>query len=572
MRRTAVAVAISCLGLAAGLFTLDTARDDPGYWFAGSSTLDAAVLLVTGWALIGCGVVAWARHSAGRFGPLFAAAGFAWFLLEWNNPGIDSALAFTVGLCLYASCPPLVAHAVLSTPPGRRLSRVEAGALVLTYAAFVAGLGVLPALVFDPAARGCAQCPANLVLVADRPELADDLTQVGLWTGLATALVLAGLVARRFLQASTSPRRAFLGAGALYLALVAAFVASSLDSAALANGASERWLWLAQAAALVGAALATVWAWARLRRARADVARLVIDLAEAPPPGGLRDVLAEIVDDPSLVVAYPLEGSDRLVDAQGRPVELPAGAALTTLVDDDRPVAVLAHGPGLLDDAQLVTEASTGARLALENERLHAEIAARLEELRRSRARIVDTADAERRRLERDLHDGAQQRLVGLSLTLGLVRSRLPPGAEASPALEEANAELRAAVEDLRELAHGLFPSVLADEGVGAAIEALAEEARVPVTIGGLPDGRFAPAVETAAYTVVAEIARAATGAVAVRAERVGGALVVEVETGNGAEPDVVALRDRLGALDGSLTVDRRDGRERFRAEVPCAS
>ena len=261
-------------------------------------------------------------------------------------------------------------------------------------------------------------------------------------------------------------------------------------------------------------------------------------------------------------MAYPLEGTDRLVDAQGRPVELPAEAALTTLVDDDRPVAVLAHAPGLLDDAQLVTEASAAARLALENERLHAEIAARLEELRRSRARIVDTADAERRRLERDLHDGAQQRLVGLALTLGLVRSRLPAGAEAIAALEEADAELRAAVEDLRELAHGLFPSVLADEGVGAAIEALAEEARVPMTIGGLPDGRFAPAVETAAYTVVAEVARAARGAVTVRADRVDGVLVVEVETAHGAEPDLVALRDRLGALDGSLTVDRRDGRD----------
>jgi signal transduction histidine kinase len=572
MRRTAVAVAISCLGLAAGLFTLDVARDDPGYWFAGSSVLDAAVLLVTGWVLIGCGLVAWVRQPGARFGPLFAAAGFAWFLLEWNNPGIDSALAFTVGLCLYVACPPLVAHAVLSTPPARRLSRVEAGSLITGYVAFVLGLGLLPALFFDPAANGCAQCPANLVLAADRPGLADDLTQVGLWSGLAAAFLLAGVVARRLVQASTSPRRAFLGAGALYLALVTAFVASSLDRAALANGVSERRLWLAQATALLGAALATAWAWARLRRARADVARLVIDLAEAPPPGGLRDVLAAIVADPSLVVAYPLEGADRLVDAHGRPIELPLGAARTTLVDDDRPVAVLAHAPGLLDDAQLVGEASAAARLALENERLHAEIAARLEELRRSRARIVDTADAERRRLERDLHDGAQQRLVGLSLTLGLVRSRLAPGAEGAAALDAADAELRSAVEDLRDLAHGLFPSVLADEGVGAAIEALAEEARVPVTIGGLPDARFEPAVETAAYTVVAEVARAATGAVAVRADRAGGMLVVVVETPPGAEPDLVALRDRLGALDGSLTVDRRDGRERFRAEVPCAS
>ena len=572
MRRTAIAAAISCLGLAAGLVTLEVARDDPGYWFAGGSRLGAVVLLAAGWALIGCGAIAWARQPESRFGPLLAAAGFSWFLLEWNNPGIGSSLAFTIGLSLFAACPPLAAHAVLSSPHARSFSRLEAGSIILAYGAFVLGLGVLPALFFDPDAQGCAQCPANLLLVDDRPELADDLTNLGIVTGLVASVALAGLVGRRLAQASTSPRRAFLGAGAAYLALVAALLATSLGPGALANGATERRLWLGQAAALAGIALATAWAWARLHRARSDVARLVIDLAETPPPGGLRDVLATIVGDPSLVVAYPLDGPDRLVDVQGRPVELPPRAARTTLVEDGRPVAVLAHAPGLLDEGQLVRETSAAARLALENERLQAEVRARLEDLRRSRARIVDTADAERRRLERDLHDGAQQRLVGLALALGLVRARLPDGIGAATALEAADNELRAAVEELRELAHGIFPAVLADEGVGAAIEALAEEARVPLRIGGLPDGRFAPAVETAAYTVVAEVARAARGAVTVRADRMDGALVVELETVHGAEPDLVALRDRLGALDGSLTVDSRDGRERFRAEVPCAS
>ena len=202
MRRTAVALAISCLGLAAGLFTLDVARDDPGYWFAGASTLDAAVLLVTGWALIGCGVVAWARDPSARFGPLFAAAGFAWFLLEWNNPGIDSAAAFTLGLCLYASCPPLVAHAVLSTPPGRRLSRVEAGALALAYAAFVLGLGVL---------LPTSQLPAGLATVARllpsgalgdalRASLLDGTWPWSQWAVLAAWGLAGGLAATRWFR------------------------------------------------------------------------------------------------------------------------------------------------------------------------------------------------------------------------------------------------------------------------------------------------------------------------------------------------------------------------------------
>src|SRR5262249_7585796 len=145
--------------------------------------------------------------------------------------------------------------------------------------------------------------------------------------------------------------------------------------------------------------------------------------------GGLRDALAAIVGDPTLELAYPLEHSDRLVDPQGHPVVLSESKQQTTLVGGGRPRAVAAHPPGLLDDEQLASEGPPAARPARENERLQAEVAARLEELRRSRARIVEAGDTERRRLERDLHDGAQQHLVGLSLSLRLLRSRLPAGA-----------------------------------------------------------------------------------------------------------------------------------------------
>jgi signal transduction histidine kinase len=573
MRRLAVAAAIAALGLAVGAFSLAVARDDPSYWFAGSSTVAAVALLVAGWALIGCGLAFWLRRPASRFGPLLAAAGFAWFLPEWNNPAVGSALAFTIGLCLYAAGPPLIGHAVLTYPEGR-LGFIERGAVVGAYAGAVLVLGLLPVLFFDPRTQGCTQCPDNLLSVSNRGELSADLTRVGLYLGIAWALALAALAFWRVARASV-PARAVFAAGAVYLGLVAAWFAASLERGELSNDALERRLWLGQAAALIVLAAGVTWSWARARRARTAVARIVVDLAHAPPPGGFRDVLARTLGDPSLVLAYPLDAGGRLVDAQGRPVALDERYEQTKLIRDGRVAAVLAHSPRLLDDAQLVEELAAAARLGLENERLQAELRARLEELRASRARIVEAGDAERKGLERDLHDGAQQRLVGLSLSLRLARSQLPAGEDprAVALLDEAETTVREAIAELRELAHGIFPAVLADEGLAAAVDALAEDGRVPIDVRSLAEERFPPQVETAAYAVVAEALRATTTGVTVETRRSDDALLVDVESRDNLGLDLVALQDRVGALDGRLAVERRDdGSVTLHAELPCES
>ena len=376
------------------------------------------------------------------------------------------------------------------------------------------------------------------------------------------------------MRASSWARPVF-AAGTVYLGLVAIWFAASLDQGLLWDSTLEMRLWFAQAAALVVLATGVAWNWVRNRRARSTVAQLIVDLAKAPPPGGLRDVLAGTVGDPHLVLAYPLGTTNRLVDAQGRPVELDIRQEQTRLIQDGQAAAVLSHAPGLLDDEQLVENVATAARLALENERLQAEVQARLVELRESRTRIVEAGDAERKRLERDLHDGAQQRLVGLSLSLRLARLQLATGTapDAVARLDRAESELREAIVELRELAHGIFPAVLADEGLAAAVEALAEDGRVPIRIRSLPEGRFALGVETAAYSVVAEAVRATTSGVAVEATRSGDALLVEVETHDESGLDVIALQDRLGALDGRLAVERREnGYVTLRAELPCES
>jgi signal transduction histidine kinase len=431
-------------------------------------------------------------------------------------------------------------------------------------------LGVLPALVSDLSARGCNDCPRNLVALGADAPLADDLTRAGLYLGFAWAAALALLMLARLARGGTA-RRPLLVAGGGYMTLVATTFAASFDRGFLWNGTLERRLWWGECALLVVIAGVVAWSWLRARRARSTVARLVVDLAHSPPSGGLRDLLAGIVGDPRLTVAYPVGGSGRLLDAEGRDVEPTPGLTRTPLVRGGRPVAVLEHAPGMLDDEQLLHEVSAAAQLAIENERLQAEVRSRLHELRTSRARIVEAGDAERKRLERDLHDGAQQRLVGLSLSLRLARSRLGPS-NASAALDEADTELRQAIADLRELAHGIFPVALADEGLGAALEALAEDAHVPVRLVDVPDDRYAPAVESAAYAVAAEVTRSATSVVEVRAERLNGKLVVDVRTHSPDGLDVIALEDRVGALDGLLVVSRDGGDETtIRAELPCA-
>jgi signal transduction histidine kinase len=565
MRRGVLVLAIAAVGVAAGLFSLSVARASPVHSFAGASAAGAAALLAGGWGLIACGLAVARTRPESRFGPLLAAAGFAWFVPELNNPGAP-ALAFTVGLALSALCPALIGHAVLAYPSGSLASRSARAAVALAYVGAVLVLGVLPALVSDPGAHECSQCPSNLALIVDRPSAAAGLTEVGVHLGVVWALALSALAIRRLVRASPSSRPLF-AAGAVYLSLTAVTLAVSLDRGFVAAGALERRLWFAAATALVAVAVAVGWGWIRARRARSAVARLVVDLSQSPPPGGLRDVLAGMIRDPELVLAYPLGDSSRLVDASGREVELSSHQQRTPLIRDGRAVAVLGHAPGLLDDEQLVDEVTGAARLALENERLQAEVRARLEALRASRARIVETGDAERERLEHDLHDGAQQRLVTLALSLRLLRAQYP----AVESLDKAGEELGLAISELRELAHGIFPTVLADEGLAAALKALAEEGTVPIRVGAVPHERFAAPVESAAYTVVAEAARSATGALAVRAEQVDGVLAIDVKTSSFDELDVVGLRDRIGALDGRLEF-ADDGLVKIHAELPCGS
>jgi signal transduction histidine kinase len=563
-------------GLGLGLGSLAAARAAPAGSLAGASTLPELVLVGAGAALVACGVAAWARRPGSRFGPTLAAAGGAWLAAELNNPQVGSPLLFTIGLVASAAAPALVAHAALAYPDGRLAGAPARAGVVLAYACTLLALGLLPALAFDPGAQGCTECPRNLLAVADAPGFVESASRVGLVLGLIWAPALAALALARVVRASSAARlltAPVLLAAVVYLALVTATYAHGVGRGFLSNDTVDHRLWLWQGAALIGLALGVASAWARGRRARTRVARLVIELSDAPALGGLRDALARALDDPSLEVAYPLEPG-RHVDARGRPVALPdaGGRAVTPLVRGGRPVAVLVHRADLLDDAALLEDVGAAASLALEHERLQAEARAQLDRLRASRARTVEASDAARRRLERDLHDGAQQRLVVLSFALRLLRAHV--GGEAAGRVDAAEAELRDALHELRELARGIYPAVLVDEGLATALDALAEVGSAPITIEPLPDGRFAAGVEAAVYFLVAELVRRAdaTG-VRVRAQRAEDRLLVEVDSGGDLDGDVVDLEDRIGALDGTLVVARApSGTTTVRVEIPCGS
>ena len=377
-------------GLALGAFSLAIARDEPAFSYAGASLEGAAALLGAGWALLACGLVFWGRRPANAVGPLLAAAGCAWFFAEWDSPGVGSAAVFTIGLVLSAACPPLVAWAMLAYPGGRLASWGERVAVALALAGAVLVLGLLPALVFDPATGGCVQCPDNLLLVADEPELFADLNRVGVHLGLAWALLLIAVAGWEVARSSSARRRVVapvVAAGSVYLGLVAATFATSLDRGFVGSGALERRLWFAQAG-----------------RPRRCCARGRLEIAADPPHalvacparrragrGGSPREVCETRSPQRLSIPssrLPTRSARTATRTRaGRPVDLARvdGRAATPLVREGRTVAVLLHRTDLLDNPELVEEVASAARLALENERLQAEVRAQLESLRSSR-------------------------------------------------------------------------------------------------------------------------------------------------------------------------------------------
>ncbi len=547
--------ALACLGLAGGLvvawLTLESDHlDEPA--------VDAVLALLVGWSFIGTGLFAWWRRPENRTGLLMCAIGFAWFATSLSAS--DNDLLFTIGIALDGIFPAMLGHLLIAFPSGRLETRAERLVVLGIYG--VATVLQVPGLLFEESGD-----PSNLMMVDPNQSLSDLLD--GLQYLAAVLITIVGFVViYRRRAALPAARRPVLGpvlwtGGATLLAFV---VAQGFD----AVGSPEPWL---ERLALLLFATVPFGFLAGLLRTRlahgAAVAELISRLGEAPGEEELRAALAEGLGDPGVQLAYWLPETKRFVDAAGRPFRLPE-QGWTAVELQGRRVAAIVHDPALDEEPDLTRTAGAAAALALENQRLSAELRARIEDLRASRARLVEAGDAERRRLERDLHDGAQSRLVALALKLQRARRRADELPELATMLDESSSELQASLEELRELARGIHPAELTDRGLRPALETLASRAPVPVEVSADVE-EVPPAVATAVYFVVAEaltnVAKYAGARSAIVTVETSDGLITAIVSDDGvggADPaagsGLRGLLDRVAALDGRLELESPPG------------
>jgi signal transduction histidine kinase len=522
------------------------------------------------WGFVAVGSFAWLRRPDNRTGALMTVLGVS---VGVSGLGLfDVPALWAIGAMADTVTISLLVHLLLAFPSGRLERRGERIVVAMAYAA-----GALqPALVLFSRCEDDG-CPSNPLLIADDTAIAGVIGIVqGVLAVVSVALTVV-LVLRRWRASNPAQRRGLepvllLGGVIMVLGLATA-------GTQLAGVWPKTQIAFIAAFALFPAAFLLGLLRTRFFRTT-TVARLIELLAR--DPRSVREALAGALGDETLVVAYWLP--DRgYVDRDGHALAPVAdGRVLTEIDHEGRRVGALVHAAAVGETPGLLGDAAAAAALALENARLEVELRARLEALRASRARLVEAGDAERRRLGRDLHDGAQQRLVALMIELQLARERFaddPLGAR--ELVDSAFANAQAAVGELRDLASGIHPAVLSQRGLDAALESLASRAPVPVELESALPERLPIAVETAAYFVVAEaltnVAKYANASfVRVEVRREHDCAVVDVRDDGvggadaGGGSGLRGLGDRVGALDGTLSVESPPGAGTLvRARIP---
>ena len=531
------------------------------------------VFRLVGGSFAACGLIAWRRRPDNHSGRLMTATGFA-FLVSPLLSQVDSSLARTAALLLGDVWLLLFVVILLTFLTGGRLRTGMDRVLV---AAVVVDL-----LVLSPLWLMFLEEDGNLLLVLPDARIAGavDAAQRALF--LTIAITTAAVVAARWRAASRPKRRALLPsvAGVLCLLLL-----TGVLTADLVVGPPPAFVFWITAISFVLVPLAFLTGLLRSRLARGGLVDLFRGM-RTMQPSDLRAALARALGDPALVIAYPVAGQPAFVDPEGLPVALPVADSdrSVAMVDrDGEVVAALVYDRSLDDDPELVEAVGGAAAIALENQQLHAEAEKRMAEVRAARERIIAAGDAERRRIERNLHDGAQQRLVTLALQLSLIGRRIRHDpVDAEQLVSSASGELARSLEELRELARGIHPAAL-DHGLEPALDALALRSAVPTTVTYEPGLSLPERVEFAAYLVasealanVARYARATTATIRVRSAGRGAVIEITDDGVGGADPGrgsgLQGLADRVEALDGRFRVSGPpEGGTVVTAELPCA-
>ena len=560
---------------------------------ASGAPVDFLVLdLVTGSSFLAAGLVAARLRPGSPAVPALLTAAALWFVGSYGPSGqpILSQLGFA-----FERWYDVVLAALLLALSSRAQRLEPPGVVGLLVAAFALRSGGRLFLVDPVRSYGCATCPPNPFAISTDPR-AFEAVEIGANTSIAILAAVVGvIVVRRLVQAGPVLRRV---RWPILIAGVLAMAAATLDAAEYAWSTATGALLLELGAPLdlvldwglfvarVLVPLAILLATLRLRAASGPLGPFAARLDQTSSSGTAEAALRVALGDPSLLLLRRhADGTWR--SEGGNPVDLPAdgsGRAVTLVGPADRALAAVIHDPALADQPELVQGVVHVLRLALENERLEGELREQLQAVTESRTRIVTAVEDERRRLERDLHDGAQQRLIGVTLALqqarGTAESVRAPDALRRH-LDAAAQETNEAIRELRELARGIHPAILADEGLPAAVTALARRAGIAVDVRVDVTGRLPSVVESTAYFTVAEAltnTQRHSGAThaSVRLACVDGTLQVEVgdDGQGGARPDrgsgLRGLADRVQAVGGRLDIesDRRIG-TRVRATIP---
>ena len=538
--------------------------------------------LAIGWLMVGCGLVATVARPGQVAGRRLVLAGFLWFVGTFMG-GADGSVARAFGFAFggyYDLVLALLALAFADRWPTSRVSRVVLAVAAVLYVA-------------QTVARIVMVAPPTFGITLLDPETAMSLV---LWLDVvrASAVVVCGFVMLGRLARSHGPERRMLapvllagavsaiaaGFGARYALTVLGFVPDAGDDVVVPLA------WVFNAVRIV-VPLTILYGVLRLRTARSAIAGVIADVGDAPSAATLRDALATALGDRDLRVLTwdtsrgvfrDTDGTSVTADAI-RTLDAEPGLRVARVDSEDGPMAVIIVARQIGEDPTLLSAGVALTRLVVSNERQRIRIDEQLADVRASRARIVQAADIERRRIERDLHDGLQQRMVALAMQLRAAEG----SADRDDALRRGSTEILAILEDVRELAHGIHPAVLTEAGLGPAIQAAADRSPVPAEVAIRLAGRGTPAVHATVYYVVSEalanVAKHAAMAsgVWIEADDQGGWLRVVVEDdgpggADGGGHGLAGLADRVAALDGRFHVDARPGGgTRIAAELPAS-
>ena len=556
----------------------------PGIW--------AAIAAVNGAALLGVGLYAWNRGGQGRFGQVLFATGLIWFLATLSNS--DSDLIYSVGRIAGWVFEVALIYALVSYPTGRLEGRgprlLAGGAAALVALLYLPTVPFVEQYPLPTAVTGCVDaCPVNAFFSGTEPAIVDDLVRP--LREVLTILVylsVAILLALRLRAAGHNLKRTLvpvLGAAVLRLLAASAYVILRRV------GADDAALEVARMVAMLTIPLTALGFLVGLLQWRiysaGALSRLTTGLAVRRDPAEIRELLAESLEEPAVGLYYAPADGEGWLDPDGRDA-VPPSPSPAAAVSESRAAsglrAVVVCDRGFEDFPGFLGAVSSCVIAGLERHRLDLALTESLRSATASRKRLVSAADEARRRIERDLHDGAQQQLVTLRVKLELTREALerdPAGA--TEMLAALGSEVEEIIEEVRSLARGIYPPLLASDGLGEALRAAARRSPLAVSVDADGIGRLPPESESAVYFCCLEAlqnaAKHAAGASAVRIELRGGEeLRFEVADDGcgfavGGPPQgsgLTGMHDRLAAVGGELWVDSAPGQgTRVRGRLP---